>query len=79
MPGSRWLCRNKAAGRDPVRRRTDGNHPRPGPGRAEPGIRPGAGRGNISTNKWSTAELSEGRSFGIAAAANGNKIFFARR
>ena len=27
----------------PVRRRTDGHHPRPGPGRAEPGIRPGAG------------------------------------
>ncbi len=32
---------------------------------------------DISTNKWSTAELSEGRGFGIAAAANGNKIFFA--
>ena len=31
--------------RHPVRRRADGDHPRPGPGRAEPGIRPGAGRG----------------------------------
>ena len=31
--------------RHPVRRRTDGHHPRQGPGRTEPGIRPGAGRG----------------------------------
>ena len=29
----------------PVRRRADGHHPRPGPGRTEPGIRPGAGHG----------------------------------
>jgi hypothetical protein len=32
---------------------------------------------DISTNKWSTAELSYGRSNGIAAVTNGNKIFFA--
>ena len=48
----RRACRSRARapkGRpprgDPVRRRTDGHHPRPGPGRPEPGIRPGAGDG----------------------------------
>ena len=46
MPRRRWRLQTaRPPRRHPVRRRVDGDHPRPGPRRPEPGIRPGAGAG----------------------------------
>ena len=53
---ARWLADAGPPRRHPVRRRADGDDPRPGPGRPQPGIRPGAGawrsRARPASRRW---------------------------